>query len=385
MSEPPAQLHTMTSPLPNKNHSNRDARLANLLRNSYCQNDRLTEELSDTKKRLEKSEASRRVTLEYYEELNKCLAAIESPTAHARAVLHRILRDGLTGGHIPNINWRLDDCRLYSANPRIAAALPPLPPFISVGRPRSGSFDTLPISLHHPLPNDFAIGNMTTSPLFFRSSIRATSKDMEDLLLDAAGNERSHLNADDQPSQSPPAVLAAHQSRGILVGPLDQPGQLRTDQPCIFAPPVTGAPKERATQGPAQISVPHNAIIPTFAPVPCTTSFHANNALGQRICRQCDPPRRYKDKKCVERWGPRPEEPGTVGRMRPLQKKNEANGTAETTDANVGDSSSAIAARLHCTYIIPVGVMAGTQTQTQAFAGSASLAPSVSLQEKIVL
>jgi hypothetical protein len=81
------------------------------------------------------------------------------------------------------------------------------------------------------------------------SSIRATSQDIEDLLLDAATDERSVLNARDQQPQSPRAVLAAHQSRNIPVGPLDQPGELRTYQTHIFAPPVTGAPQKKGKPG----------------------------------------------------------------------------------------------------------------------------------------
>jgi hypothetical protein len=57
------------------------------------------------------------------------------------------------------------------------------------------------------------------------------------------------LNARDQQPQSPRAVLAAHQSRGIPVGPLDQPGELRTYQTHIFAPPVTGAPQKKGKPG----------------------------------------------------------------------------------------------------------------------------------------
>ena len=40
--------------------------------------------------------------------------------------------------------------------------------------------------------------------------------------------------------------------------------------------------------------------------------FSATNSSGQHICRQCGFPGRYKDSKCVEKWGPGPEGPGTV-------------------------------------------------------------------------
>ena len=40
--------------------------------------------------------------------------------------------------------------------------------------------------------------------------------------------------------------------------------------------------------------------------------YPAVNQQGQRICRQCGMPGRYKEGKCVEKWGPGPEGPGTV-------------------------------------------------------------------------
>lgn len=42
------------------------------------------------------------------------------------------------------------------------------------------------------------------------------------------------------------------------------------------------------------------------------SNFPATNAQGQRICRQCGLAGRYKEGKCVEKWGPGPEGPGTV-------------------------------------------------------------------------
>ncbi|KAG1840242.1 hypothetical protein F4604DRAFT_1833168 [Suillus subluteus] len=510
-SEPP-----MTSPpLPSpngiiNNHSN--AQLAHLLHNSYCDNDRLTKELSNTKKRLEKAErllaefqaatvngaplsgearrvieeaearvahadrqrdeaeARRRVVFESYEELNKYLAAIESRAADARAGFQRILRDA--GGHLvltPIPNQIQHDHSPYSANPSItveppprsyprshhrytssslsSSALPPgpLPPPPSTRgvRPRSGSFDDPSYLIALPQPPSKRLRNergeydhrpplsassmsrgripdidphtqqlpqiqhlnhhLTIQPTLkshsrssSHSSVRATSQDIEDLLLDAATDERSVLNAREQQPQSPRAVLAAHQSRGIPVGPLDQPGELRTYQTHIFAPPVTGAPQKKGKPGSsANIThngsplTPPNALVTPIAPVPPpaippTTSFPPTNAIGQRICRQCGLPGRYKDNKCVEKWGPGPEGPGTVcDRCRKKMKRVERRGT---TDANVGGSNNASAARLHRTDTIPVGAIAGTQRQTQSqsqvFPSSASFVPPVLLQDK---
>ena len=40
--------------------------------------------------------------------------------------------------------------------------------------------------------------------------------------------------------------------------------------------------------------------------------FPMTNSSCQHICCQCGLPGRYKDCKCVEKWGPGPEGPGTV-------------------------------------------------------------------------
>lgn len=41
-------------------------------------------------------------------------------------------------------------------------------------------------------------------------------------------------------------------------------------------------------------------------------TVYALNFAGQRTCRQCGETGRYKDGKCVEKWGPGPKGPGTV-------------------------------------------------------------------------
>ncbi|KAG8967833.1 hypothetical protein FRC03_009236 [Tulasnella sp. 419] len=59
----------------------------------------------------------------------------------------------------------------------------------------------------------------------------------------------------------------------------------------------------------------------------------ALNAQGQRTCRQCHQPGRYKDGKCVEKWGPGPEGPGTVcDRCRKKMKRVERRGTLEAAN-----------------------------------------------------
>ncbi|TFK18808.1 hypothetical protein FA15DRAFT_660411 [Coprinopsis marcescibilis] len=108
----------------------------------------------------------------------------------------------------------------------------------------------------------------------------------------------------------------------------------------IFAPPVTGAPIKKskysnssaslAPHGSAQIGSIDTPPQASAAPAPHAPAFPATNAQGQRICRQCGQPGRYKDGKCVEKWGPGPMGPGTVcDRCRKKMKRVERRGTLE--------------------------------------------------------
>ncbi|KAG8724172.1 hypothetical protein FRC09_020965 [Ceratobasidium sp. 395] len=57
----------------------------------------------------------------------------------------------------------------------------------------------------------------------------------------------------------------------------------------------------------------------------------ATNPQGQRTCRQCGLPGRYKDGNCVEKWGPGPEGPGTVcDWCRKKMKRVERRGTSQS-------------------------------------------------------
>ncbi|KAF9456334.1 hypothetical protein BDZ94DRAFT_401713 [Collybia nuda] len=88
---------------------------------------------------------------------------------------------------------------------------------------------------------------------------------------------------------------------------LGEPGQAREFQTHIFAPPVTGAPTKKNKF--VNVNV-------TGEPAPAgnlgTATYPPTNEAGQRICRQCGMAGRYKDGKCVEKWGPGPMGPGTV-------------------------------------------------------------------------
>ncbi|KAI6001561.1 hypothetical protein F5J12DRAFT_236529 [Pisolithus orientalis] len=223
-----------------------------------------------------------------------------------------------------------------------------------------------------------------------RSSSRSSqhSLSIDEMLLEASTDDPRPRNNE---PPSPRVVLAHHQhptshhnsvtasSRGLVntptVGPLEQPGELRTYQTHVFAPPVTGAPTKKGkmslANGAPTLPTPSNTSTSSTAPPQTPTTSHplasstsANlshphphhvgtahghpqqqppqptvhrtpagtypptNSLGQRICRQCGLVGRYKEGKCVEKWGPGPEGPGTVcDRCRKKMKRVERRGT----------------------------------------------------------
>ncbi|KAJ4490272.1 hypothetical protein J3R30DRAFT_3693837 [Lentinula aciculospora] len=124
----------------------------------------------------------------------------------------------------------------------------------------------------------------------------------------------------------------------------------------VFAPVQTGAPVKKSKFSNASGNVSNANIIeeshvkspaPNPAPIvatsstnslplasvnlaPATSPFPPTNEQGQRICRQCGMPGRYKEGKCVEKWGPGPMGPGTVcDRCRKKMKRVERRGTIE--------------------------------------------------------
>ncbi|KAJ1308173.1 hypothetical protein OPQ81_003889 [Rhizoctonia solani] len=88
-------------------------------------------------------------------------------------------------------------------------------------------------------------------------------------------------------------------------------------------------PAPRAEFGQRNNSAP--ATSPWYAHLKQGTT-PTTNTQGQRTCRQCGLPGRYKDGKCVEKWGPGPEGPGTVcDRCRKKMKRVERRGTADAS------------------------------------------------------
>ncbi|KAF8555007.1 hypothetical protein OG21DRAFT_962239 [Imleria badia] len=228
-------------------------------------------------------------------------------------------------------------------------------------------------SPHHALQPTLAPPRHPNAPQQSRSSSRSSQRSLsiDEMLLEASTDDPRPRGE----PQSPRAVIAHHQhpnhaptpntQRSIVShvpgptpGPLEQPGEQRMYQTHIFAPPVTGAPMKKGKPGssagimangsaalpapsittntapppptPTTV-VPQSATAPAPPAVPHHTPFPPTNAQGQRICRQCGLAGRYKEGKCVEKWGPGPEGPGTVcDRCRKKMKRVERRGTIES-------------------------------------------------------
>ncbi|KAG6845676.1 hypothetical protein H0H87_005883 [Tephrocybe sp. NHM501043] len=160
------------------------------------------------------------------------------------------------------------------------------------------------------------------------------------------------------PKQASTLIMAGAAASGE---PLAQPGQAREFQTHIFAPVVTGAPvkKSKFPQGPAALSatIPAPPAAPhgdAPAPGPPVAAFPATNEQGQRICRQCGMPGRYKEGKCVEKWGPGPMGPGTVcDRCRKKMKRVERRGTLENQQSMGQNALGSSASLSHLSHSRP--------------------------------
>jgi hypothetical protein len=254
---------------------------------------------------------------------------------------------------------------------------------------------------HQPHPRGRHLEHHDQSPSLSPARSRSSSMSLDELLLEATDNNRASPSSPQpghaygmppsyyrpgppiRPSRSPdyrvphthrreavpqqgpasPAVASPAQAQ-----PPSQPqGQYQTLQTHIFAPPVTGPPGKKAKAGGkdyylspfVQRSKMHPKDNPSVSATPSTRSivgaaslpalppggYPASNEKGQRICRQCGLPGRYKEGKCVEKWGPGPEGPGTVcDRCRKKMKRVERRGTMDPHSQN---TTSFVHPRVH--------------------------------------
>ncbi|KAJ7577542.1 hypothetical protein C8J56DRAFT_1031512 [Mycena floridula] len=137
-------------------------------------------------------------------------------------------------------------------------------------------------------------------------------------------SQREHNRYPGESMQQIPVMVGA-------AGPGPTGGTLQSYQTHVFAPVVTGAPVKKGKFS-ANVDAGGDSagLINPTAPASGNTFYPATNEVGQRICRQCGMPGRYKEGKCVEKWGPGPMGPGTVcDRCRKKMKRVERRGTLD--------------------------------------------------------
>ncbi|KAF7332871.1 hypothetical protein MVEN_02392200 [Mycena venus] len=176
--------------------------------------------------------------------------------------------------------------------------------------------------------------------------------------------------------------------RGVRAG-TEGAGMAGGSEPSVFAPPVPQAgPQKKGTkdlhafpypagQGPSS-SAPSSSGAPASAAanaLPGTgTPFPPTNAANQRICRQCGLPGRYKEGKCVEKWGPGPLGPGTVcDRCRKKMKRVERRGTLEAQTQGMQAAAANPAAAAAGGYSSRSNTVHRTDTLPAAAAGAAAV------------
>ncbi|KIM23318.1 hypothetical protein M408DRAFT_332408, partial [Serendipita vermifera MAFF 305830] len=204
----------------------------------------------------------------------------------------------------------------------------------SPGQTRSYTPSSQPPSKFAPVPSASPVPQPSNSRGFvFRNTDAA---DME-----AQAQARSPEDLGHRPSLS-----GSGSFNGAQTSPPGTSGNPVTTQ---FLPPQSGPPQPKkiyhskvtgqvigsqhssmmnpSPSAPVESSQPSRAVQPT--------SSFTIDGLPKRTCKQCGQPGRYKDNKCVEKWGPGPQGPGTVcDRCRKKMKRVEKRATQDSAAMN---------------------------------------------------
>ncbi|KAH7099320.1 hypothetical protein BKA62DRAFT_314330 [Auriculariales sp. MPI-PUGE-AT-0066] len=153
------------------------------------------------------------------------------------------------------------------------------------------------------------------APLPADSRKRKRDHDIDEELVAAAdgdGESTSEMSLDDM-------ILAA--SGDGLLQPQVPVAAAAGAQPGTSTSPALQPPRKKHAASASVSSLPSTASTPSASGTTAATAsqaptqqalFPSHNAQGQRQCRACGQAGRYKDGKCVEKWGPGPAGPGTV-------------------------------------------------------------------------
>ncbi|KAL5488364.1 hypothetical protein ACEPAI_6472 [Sanghuangporus weigelae] len=225
------------------------------------------------------------------------------------------------------------------------------------GRERE-SFVRLPQSeshLHPQSQGDLHMGSRARGRSASRSSSRSKSSlSLDEMLLETATDGGRGRPSPPEQHASGPGGMRQAQNFGI------PPSVNGVSPPLSAAPPPASHPMSKApsTHAPAINGVGRKSSIPasqlmTLGPSGTIVSGGGSEAPGAagsvdpavrfpglRTCRQCFQPGRYKDGKCVEKWGPGPQGPGTVcDRCRKKMKRVERRGTLDSSASLRGNHS----------------------------------------------
>ncbi|KAL5508560.1 hypothetical protein ACEPAH_6179 [Sanghuangporus vaninii] len=225
------------------------------------------------------------------------------------------------------------------------------------GRERE-SFVRLPQSESHFHPQsqgDLHVGSRVRGRSASRSSSRSKSSlSLDEMLLETATDGGRGRPSPPEQHASGPGGMRQAQNFGV------PPSINGISPPLSAAPPPASHPMSKApsTHAPATNGVGRKSSIPasqlmTLGPSGTIVSGGGSEGPGAagsvdpavrfpglRTCRQCFQPGRYKDGKCVEKWGPGPQGPGTVcDRCRKKMKRVERRGTLDSSASLRGNHS----------------------------------------------
>ncbi|KAL5527074.1 hypothetical protein ACEPAG_5865 [Sanghuangporus baumii] len=225
------------------------------------------------------------------------------------------------------------------------------------GRERE-SFVRLPQSESHLHPQSqegLHVGSRARGRSASRSSSRSKSSlSLDEMLLETATDGVRGRPSPPEQHASGPGGMRQAQNFGV------PPSVNGVSPPLTAAPPPASHPMSKApsTHAPATNGVGRKSSIPasqlmTLGPSGTIVSGGGSEAPGAagsvdpavrfpglRTCRQCHQPGRYKDGKCVEKWGPGPQGPGTVcDRCRKKMKRVERRGTLDSSASLRGNHS----------------------------------------------
>lgn len=211
-----------------------------------------------------------------------------------------------------------------------------------------------------------------------RPSARFTSSSVNSRSYVFRNTEPGDMETQTYP-RSPEEMGHRSTHSGSFIGRPGSPGPHGHQVTPQFLPPQSGPPMPKKiyhTKATGQTLGAHNianamsagVVDPSFIAPRTGLNGAALTPEGfpKRTCKQCGQPGRYKDNKCVEKWGPGPKGPGTVcDRCRKKMKREEKRATQDSL-ANAAAAAAAPVASYHQYPIAPAPSGSFSQHASQA-------------------